>query len=130
MATFRNDMAVFNCNMHKTMIRNVSDIGLFVCFYSDMKKGSASCNTCTHPTCNHSQNSLGVSNCVECDTGILVLDPSSMPKWKLGCNRCDVIVMLFENAQKVSVLNEEACGECEAQLMKVEYKEDPSLITT
>ena len=93
----------------------------FFSLYSplDMKKGAASCNTCTQPTCNHSQNRLGVSNCVECDTGILVLDPSSMPKWKLCCNRCDVIVMLFENAQKVSVLNEEACPECEAQLMKV-----------
>jgi len=94
--------------------------------FPDMKKGAASCNTCTHPTCNHSQNSLGVSNCVECDSGILVLDPSSMPKWKLGCNSCEVIVMLFENAQKVSVIKEEACGECEAQLMKVEYKEGKS----
>ena len=76
--------------------------------FPDMKKGMASCNTCTHPTCTHrydtknlktlifskiyqsfffsmfSQNSLGVSNCVECETGILVLDPCSMPKWKLG----------------------------------------------
>ena len=52
--------------------------------FPDMKKGSASCITCTHPTCVHSQNSLGVSNCVECDSGILVLDPCSMPKWKLG----------------------------------------------
>ena len=34
--------------------------------------------------------------------------------------------MLFENAQKVSVLNEEACSECDAQLMKVEYKEGKS----
>lgn len=98
-------------------------------FPQDMKKGSASCNTCTHPTCGHGQNSLGVSNCVECEAGILVLDPSSMPKWKLGCNRCDVIVMLFENAQKVSVMNEEACSECEAQLMRVEYKEGKSKLS-
>ena len=34
--------------------------------------------------------------------------------------------MLFENAQKVSVIKEEACPECEAQLMKVEYKEGKS----
>ena len=42
--------------------------------------------------------------------------------------RCDVIVMLFENAQKVSVLTE-SCGECEAQIMKVEYKEGKSKLT-
>jgi len=96
--------------------------------FPDMKKGFASCNTCTHPTCVHSQNSLGVSNCVECE-GVLVLDPCSKPKWKLGCSKCDVIVMLFENAEKVSVLNEEACSECDAQLMKVEYKEGKSKLS-
>ena len=97
-------------------------------FPSDMKKGNAGCNTCTHPTCVHGQNSLGVSNCVECESGILVLDPFSVPKWKLCCNRCDVIVMLFENAQKVQVLSD-ACPECEAQLMKVEYKEGKSKLS-
>ena len=45
---------------------------LYSLFALDMKKGAASCNTCMHPTYNHSQNSLGVSNCVECDSGILV----------------------------------------------------------
>ena len=81
--------------------------------FPDMKKGMASCSQCTHPTCVHSQNSLGVSSCVECEgtyllliiyfilfsfhisfmiklflilfyTGVLVLDPCSKPKWKLG----------------------------------------------
>ena len=33
--------------------------------------------------------------------------------------------MLFENAQKVSV-STECCSECDAQLMKVEYKEGKS----
>lgn len=51
-----------------------------------MKKGIG-CNGCSHPTCPHSLNANGVSSCVECDYGILVLDPSSAPKWKLGCNR-------------------------------------------
>ncbi len=98
--------------------------------FPDMKKGTGcSCSSCSHPTCAHSQNSLGVANCVECETGILVLDPASVPKWKLGCNKCDVIVMLFENAQKVSVLNEESCSECEAQIMKVEYKEGKSKLS-
>jgi hypothetical protein len=63
---------------------------------------------------------MGVSNCPECDTGVLVLDPASIPKWKLVCNKCDVIVRLFEDAAKVSVNSEESCPECDAQLVKVE----------
>ena len=36
---------------------------------------------------------------------------------------------MFENAEKVSVFNEEACTECDAQLMKVEYKEGKSKLS-
>lgn len=79
------------------------------------------CNSCTHPTCPHSMNSNGLSSCLECDLGILVLDPSAAPKWKLGCNRCDVIIHLFENAHKVTV-DTDTC-DCGAQLVTVEYKQ-------
>lgn len=84
-----------------------------------MRKG-AGCNNCTHPTCAYGLNSNGVSSCVECDYGILVLDPSSAPKWKLGCNRCDVIIHLFDDAQKITAL-EQTC-ECGAQMINVEYR--------
>ena len=95
--------------------------------FRDMRKGTTSgCNSCTHPTCPHGQNSHGVSNCVECEYGVLVLDQASVPKWKLGCNKCDIIVRLFEDAAKVTVMNEDNCPECDAQLMKVEYKEGKS----
>ncbi|GLG93365.1 DNA topoisomerase 3-beta [Gryllus bimaculatus] len=87
--------------------------------FREMKKGSG-CNSCTHPSCPHSLNSNGVSSCVECEGGVLVLDPASGPKWKLGCNRCDVIIHLFDDAQKVFV--EENVCECGAQLISVEYK--------
>ncbi|KMQ89198.1 dna topoisomerase 3-beta-1 [Lasius niger] len=90
----------------------------------DMKKGMSGCNSCTHPTCPHSMNSNGLSSCLECDLGILVLDPSAAPKWKLGCNRCDVIIHLFENAHKVTV-DTDTC-DCGAQLVTVEYKQDKS----
>ena len=36
------------------------------------------------------------------------------------------VVRLFDDAAKVTVLNEENCPECDAQLMKVEYKEGKS----
>lgn len=52
---------------------------------------------------------LGVSNCDECDRGILALDCTSAPKkWKLGCNVCDVIVNIFKGATKVSVNESES----------------------
>ncbi|KAK9732417.1 hypothetical protein QE152_g12874 [Popillia japonica] len=87
-----------------------------------MKKGNG-CNNCSHPNCAYSLNTNGVSSCVECELGVLVLDPSSGPKWKLGCNRCDIIINLFEDAQKIAVIDEEVC-ECGAQLVTVEYKSD------
>ncbi|KAK0089512.1 hypothetical protein PV325_006845 [Microctonus aethiopoides] len=91
--------------------------------FRDMKKG-AGCNSCSHPTCPHGLNSNGLSSCPECGNGILVLDSSAAPKWKLGCNRCDVIIHFFENAHKVSV-ETEIC-DCGAQLISVEYKQDKS----
>ena len=42
------------------------------------------------------------------------------------CNRCDIIVRVFEDAQRVSVLADQSCGECDAQMVKVEYKEGKS----
>ena len=85
-----------------------------------MKKGSG-CNMCTHPTCPHGMYQNGISSCLECDSGILVLDPSAAPKWKLVCNRCDVIIHLFENAHKVNV-ETDVC-DCGAQMVTVEYKQ-------
>lgn len=90
--------------------------------FAEMGKGSA-CAACSHPTCSFGVNRLGVSSCVECEQGVLVLDPGSIPKWKLVCNRCDVIVRIFEDAAKIYVNTTEACAECESQLLKVEYKE-------
>lgn len=89
-----------------------------------MKKGNTGCNSCTHPTCPHGLNSNGLSSCPECEAGILVLDPSAAPKWKLGCNRCDVIIHFFENAHRVTV-DTDVC-DCGAQLITVQYKEDKS----
>ncbi|KAJ8922656.1 hypothetical protein NQ315_007688 [Exocentrus adspersus] len=91
--------------------------------FKDMRKGNG-CNSCSHPTCPYGLNSNGVCNCAECDYGILVLDPSSGPKWKLGCNRCDTIINLFEDAQKITVL-EEVC-DCGSQILAVEYKQEKS----
>lgn len=79
------------------------------------------CNQCTHPSCPNSLNSNGICSCVECDGGVLVLDPASGPKWKLGCNRCDVIIHLFEDAHKIMV--EDSVCDCGSQIINVGYKQ-------
>lgn len=86
-----------------------------------MKRGMSGCNSCTHPTCPHGLYNNGISSCLECETGILVLDPSAAPKWKLGCNRCDVIIHLFDDAHRVTV-ESDVC-DCGAQIVTVEYKQ-------
>ena len=54
--------------------------------FRDMRKGMG-CNECTHPTCQHAMTQNSVSNCVECDNGMLVLDVTSAPKWRMACNK-------------------------------------------
>ncbi|XP_055912245.1 DNA topoisomerase 3-beta [Eupeodes corollae] len=92
--------------------------------FRDMPKNSG-CNSCTHPTCQHSLYTLGISSCVECENGILVLDCTNTPSaWKIGCNRCDVIINVFRGALKVTV-DENRC-ECGAQLVTAQYKPEKS----
>ncbi|MEQ2253797.1 DNA topoisomerase 3-beta-1, partial [Ilyodon furcidens] len=78
------------------------------------------CNECTHPSCQHSLNSLGIGQCVECDGGVLVLDPTSGPKWRMACNKCNVVVHFFEHAHKVQVA-QESCDACDASLVAVDF---------
>jgi len=54
--------------------------------FQDMRKGMG-CSECTHPTCAHSLAHTGVSECVECEAGVLVLDVTSGPKWRMACNK-------------------------------------------
>lgn len=90
--------------------------------YRDMKKGSG-CNVCSHPTCGQALLGTGIASCLQCERGVLVLDLSSAPKWKICCNKCDIIIHVFPDAQKVQVCTESNC-DCGAQLIKVEYKEE------
>uniref|UniRef100_A0A8C5RXE3 DNA topoisomerase n=1 Tax=Laticauda laticaudata TaxID=8630 RepID=A0A8C5RXE3_LATLA len=92
--------------------------------FRDMKKGMG-CNECTHPNCQHSLNLLGIGQCVECESGVLVLDPISGPKWKMACNKCNVVVHFFENAHKVRV-SAETCDACDAALMDVDFNKAKS----
>uniref|UniRef100_A0A4W3H8Y5 DNA topoisomerase n=1 Tax=Callorhinchus milii TaxID=7868 RepID=A0A4W3H8Y5_CALMI len=87
--------------------------------FRDMRKGMG-CNECTHPTCQHSLSLLGIVQCVECESGVLVLDSTSGPKWKMACNKCNVVVHFFENAHRVKV-SSETCEICEAAIVDVDF---------
>ncbi|XP_011802725.1 PREDICTED: DNA topoisomerase 3-beta-1 [Colobus angolensis palliatus] len=92
--------------------------------FRDMKKGMG-CNECTHPSCQHSLSMLGIGQCVECESGVLVLDPTSGPKWKVACNKCSVVAHCFENAHRVRV-SADTCSVCEAALLDVDFNKAKS----
>ncbi|XP_012321902.1 DNA topoisomerase 3-beta-1 isoform X2 [Aotus nancymaae] len=92
--------------------------------FRDMKKGMG-CNECTHPSCQHSLSMLGIGQCVECENGVLVLDPTSGPKWKVACNKCNVVAHCFENAHRVRV-SADTCSVCEAALLDVDFNKAKS----
>lgn len=83
------------------------------------------CNECTHPTCQHSLSMLGIGQCVGCEGGVLVLDPTSGPKWKVACNKCNVVAHCFENAYRVRV-SADTCSTCEAALLAVDFNKAKS----
>jgi DNA topoisomerase-3 len=103
------------------------------------------CNQCMHPTCKFSAKKLGVCPCPMtpevaqqvrqagrrpaagaeeqegCD-GMLVLDITSKPNWKLGCNVCNALIRLHGDIANISTLPGHECEECGATIMKFEFK--------
>lgn len=54
--------------------------------FPDMLK-SATCLNCSHPTCSFSYVSNAISQCFECNEGVLVLDSTTPPKYRVVCNK-------------------------------------------
>lgn len=92
--------------------------------FRDMHRG-AGCNECLHPSCQFSLARTGIAVCIECDGGVLVLDQTSAPKWRMCCNKCNVVVEFQEDAHiykiSVSIDNCEACG---AKVLDVIFNKD------
>lgn len=81
------------------------------------------CSTCPHPTCPQSLANQGVAPCPNCDGGTLVLDPVSMPKWRLDCNKCSFLMYLPPNLHAAKVLKKDACEDCGARLLELNWKQ-------
>uniref|UniRef100_UPI00358E7F4A DNA topoisomerase 3-beta-1 isoform X3 n=1 Tax=Myxine glutinosa TaxID=7769 RepID=UPI00358E7F4A len=107
--------------------------------FEGMRKGQG-CPSCLHPSCPHGERALAVSRCGSCQTGLVLLDPVSGPRWIFCCNRCPLSIRAFRNASRVTVLPAQAaasdmedgtfgcarsslsvCPTCEASLVRVEY---------
>lgn len=92
--------------------------------FPGMRKGMG-CPECLHPTCKFSPASLSVGPCLTCEDGMIVMDPMSGPKWKMACNKCNMVIHVFEDAFKVS-LADEGCEECGASLLNVDFHKTKS----
>ncbi len=64
-----------------------------------------------------------MSECPNHETckGTLILDPTSKPNWKLGCNQCNTLVTLKADIHKITVSKSEFCEECDSKLIKLEF---------
>jgi DNA topoisomerase-3 len=81
------------------------------------------CGQCTHTTCKHSVVQNGVCDCFECEEGTMCFDQFSAPVWKMRCNRCNYILKLPENAQKISVADS-YCDTCGARNFNLVFSKD------
>ncbi|KAI9209300.1 DNA topoisomerase 3-beta-1-like protein [Polychytrium aggregatum] len=80
------------------------------------------CNACVHPTCRHSLTTTAITSCPDegCN-GVLVLDATSAPRWKMGCNKCN-IVSSFNDVVNEITIQDDVCGDCGARLMTVQFQ--------
>ena len=56
--------------------------------FPDMVKNkNATCIDCSHPSCAYSFVTNGVTQCFECQAGLLILDSTTPPKYRIICNK-------------------------------------------
>ncbi|CAL8084209.1 unnamed protein product [Calicophoron daubneyi] len=90
--------------------------------FENMFKGCG-CNRCPHPSCPQSMEVLGVDACPECQTGVLILDDATAPRYRLSCNRCPTILLVSDAVKHITV-GTESCPTCTA--MHLNVKLDPA----
>eukprot|EP00917_Polyrhabdina_sp_WS-2016_P019818 GHVP01042382.1.p1 GENE.GHVP01042382.1~~GHVP01042382.1.p1 ORF type:complete len:833 (+),score=121.93 GHVP01042382.1:640-3138(+) len=74
------------------------------------------CLQCEHPTCKHGKAQLSVTTCPQescpgSGEGVVCLDPTSAPQWKLQCNSCKYMIRFKENIHNIAV--GALCPKCE-----------------
>ncbi|KAJ3130531.1 DNA topoisomerase 3-beta-1 [Nowakowskiella sp. JEL0407] len=83
------------------------------------------CNTCPHTTCEHSVTKNWVTPCPsENCTGVMVLDATSAPRWKLCCNVCTMVTAFVDTINEVTIC--EVCEDCSSKLVTVSFRKNQS----
>lgn len=80
------------------------------------------CNDCLDANCLHSLVSNSIVNCpTEACEGVLVLDGTSAPRYKMGCNRCNLVSSFNDTVNDVQVKSDTLCADCFAKKIKVSF---------
>jgi DNA topoisomerase-3 len=85
------------------------------------------CNSCLHPTCQHSAVRNSMCECPTMDDngqpckGTLVLDVNSRPNWKLCCNRCNTLLKFHAEINTITPLAGRSCEECGQHIATFEF---------
>lgn len=90
--------------------------------FKDMNSKSG-CNQCTHPTCKHSSKQLTVAECPFCESGVIVLEPFTAPKWRMSCNKCSSCWTVCKTALKI-LISTEKCDQCQGALLDVTFPKE------
>ncbi|KXS19810.1 DNA topoisomerase 3-beta-1-like protein, partial [Gonapodya prolifera JEL478] len=79
------------------------------------------CNQCPVTTCEHSAVRCGVCPCPEerCK-GVMILDATSAPRWKICCNQC-TLVMSFDDSVHNVTLCPTSCEDCGCRLLDLSF---------
>ncbi|KAA3673979.1 DNA topoisomerase III [Paragonimus westermani] len=94
--------------------------------FENMPK-AAGCQLCPHPTCPQSMETRGVDACPECCNGVLILDTSAAPKYRLNCNRCPTI-LLVSDAVKHMEVGTDSCPKCSAMHLNIKLDPEPNQV--
>lgn len=85
------------------------------------------CNMCSNPSCVHSYVYNGICPCPgdlegRTCTGTLVFDENSKPNWKLGCNKCHILLRFHGNVHDLKPhAPGDNCQDCGVRLITVEF---------
>ncbi|RNA45016.1 DNA topoisomerase 3-beta-1 [Brachionus plicatilis] len=92
--------------------------------FDDMKKGDG-CINCSHPTCAHGFTSNALSKCFECQTGLMLFDGTTPPKFRVICNNklCRLIIILPDTIIKADV-SDDLCDQCDTPMLQIVYHKD------
>lgn len=83
------------------------------------------CSTCPHPTCKHSVRRQGIFGCPECDEGTVFINEANLPRLKIECNHCHMMLTAKGLVKEATSIDISICevsvrgmyGSCRVELL-------------